>query len=573
MPYSHRTASKAATVSAYLRALGFLTILSASAGWAVGQESTDALRKAAASGDEKSRVAAIDKLAAMGPGAKDAVGDLVEQLSDESARVRAHAAYALGMIGPHAGDAGDALAKAVADPDVHVRREAIQAIETIRVGVDVVGAALAGALGDPEPAVQVAALDTLVDLGQPAVPVLAGALDNPKTRYWAALGLVEFGPQAKGAVDALIKALADDRPEVRREVLIALAEIGPDAAPAAPAVTKLLADKDPLVHNPAAFALGRMGPAAADSVDALREKMSSDDPLLPTICAYALAKIEPNDKAAHQRATKLLLAKLHDKDPRVQSAAVRGLLELDTPPEKLAPELTRCIVECEQSMVPEMLNVLAASGEAGIPALIAALERPCARGQAAIALERLGPKAKAAVPQLIVALSDEDPEVRREVLYALGEIIQNSGPVDPAIIAKLDDPDMRVRTTAAYALGRAGPAANSAVPRLRRAVESSDPMVRVVSAWALAHIAPSDKQVVVEILPVLMHGTKNNNPMMRRGSAVALGMLGKAANPAVPSLRALAKDPDKTVRIAALEALEKIGAIDIKPRSVPVKKR
>jgi HEAT repeat protein len=306
----------------------------------------------------------------------------------------------------------------------------------------------------------------------------------------------------------------------------------------------------------------------------LREKLTSDDPLLPAVCAFALAKIHPDDKAAREQATKLLLSKLHDADRHVQSAAVRGLLELGTPPDTLAPELTSCIVECDATLVPEMMSVLAASGEAGVPALGAALGRRESRGQAAIALAHLGPKAAVAVPQLVGALSDEDPEVRREVLYALGATIHNEGPVDPAIIAALDDPDMRVRATAAYALGRAGPAASSAVPRLRRAVESSDPMVRAVGAWALAHIAPADHEVVTEILPVLMHATTSHDAMMRRGSVVALGMLGEAASAAAPRLKALTNDPDKTVRAAALEALEKIGAVvDAPPRRATLKKR
>ena len=147
------------------------------------------------------------------------------------------------------------------------------------------------------------------------------------------------------------------------------------------------------------------------------------------------------------------------------------------------------------------------------------------------------------------------------MLYALGAIIADKGPVDPAIVKALDDPDMRVRATAAYALGRAGSAAESAVPPLRHALESNDPTVRVVSAWALAHIAPDDPQVDAAVIPVLMHGTKSDNAMMRRGSADVLGKLGKAAESAVPALDALKKDADESVRAAALEALEQIGAV------------
>jgi HEAT repeat protein len=320
-----------------------------------------------------------------------------------------------------------------------------------------------------------------------------------------------------------------------------------------------------------------MGPAAAASAEALRaaQRKATDmgDDLLPAVCAYAVARIEPANKPARDEAITLLTAALQHTNPRVQSAALKGLLELDTPPEKIAPHLTSCVGECDPAVMHEVIDVLASAGEAATPALIAALKRPGIRGRAAILLGRLGPKASAAAPELVAAIADKDAEVRREVLYALGAIIADTGPVDPAIVAALDDSDMRVRATAAYALGRAGAVAQTAVPKLRQSLESDDALVRVVSAWALAHIAANDTQTAASAVPVLMQGLKGDNAMMRRGSADALGKLGKAARSAVPALQAAAKDPDQTVRAAALAALEKIGAITITPPSRPVPKR
>ena len=221
--------------------------------------------------------------------------------------------------------------------------------------------------------------------------------------------------------------------------------------------------------------------------------LKSKDELLPAVCAYALARIEPNNGPAHEQAIELLTASLHNKNPHVQSAAVRGLIDLQLAPEQLAPQLTTCIADCDSGMIDEMMDVLAASGEAGLPGLIAALKRPPARARAAALLEHLGPKAAPAVPELVAALSDKDSEVRREVLYALGAIIADKGPADPAIVAALDDPEPAVRATAAYALGRAGPVAKAAVPKLRTALEADDLLVRVTSAWALAQREPRQR--------------------------------------------------------------------------------
>ncbi len=380
------------------RTFGFLAILLLTAGTIAADDTVSQLTKLATAGDEAARVTAIDELAEQGSAAKAAVADLTKLLSDPSARIRAHAAYALGMIGLDAKAAAPALVKATTDPDMHVRREAIQALETTKPGVDVAGPALLAALEDPEPSVQVAALDALADMGPAAVPTLARGIANPKTRYWAALALGEFGPQAEPAVGALTAALDDKRPEVVHEVLIALAQIGPAAASAEPKVTPLLTDHEPFVRNPAAYALGRMGPGAAAAKPALEKAAQSDDAMLQTVCSYALAKIEPKDKAARDVAIELLEKALHDPNPRIESAALRGLMELDTPAAELAPQLTDCVTACDASMVPEMMGVLAASGEAGVPALAAALKRPEARLQAAVLLGHVGPAAHTAVP-------------------------------------------------------------------------------------------------------------------------------------------------------------------------------
>ncbi len=267
------------------------------------------------------------------------------------------------------------------------------------------------------------------------------------------------------------------------------------------------------------------------------------------------------------------MASLHNKDPHVQSAAMRGLIDLQLAPEQLAPQLTTCITDCDSGMIDEMMDVLSASGEAGLPGLIAALKRPPARARAAVLLEHLGPKAAPAVPELIVALSDKDSEVRREVLYALGAIIADKGPADPAIVAALDDPEPAVRATAAYALGRAGPVAKAAVPKLRTALEADDLLVRVTSAWALASVSPGDAQVAAAATPVLMRGLEASHVMMRRGSAEALGQFGKGADQATAALKAATRDEDETVRAAALEALEKIGAVVDSTRRTPVPRK
>ena len=544
--------------------LAFAWVWVGLAAWTVAEEPTAKLTEALRGKDEKSRIQAIDSLGRLGPAGKGAVGDLIAQLNDKSPTVRAHTAHALQLIGPTAREATGALSKAIGDPDAHVRRTAIMALQSIGPEPKAVVGVLAKALQDPELSVRVAALSALTELGEVAVPVLAEALGNPDTRYWAALALGELGPNAKGAVTNLTGALEDQRPEVRREALIALARIGADAAPAVPAAMQALADPHESVRHAAALALGRIGPPAAQAAGTLRQTMQSPDELMRTLSAWALARIEPTNQAAREQAIPLLIASLKNKNPRVQIAALKGLADLEPQPAQWVPALTTLMAEGDPGLVGEALGTLAALGDAATPALVEALKRPEARWRAAMLLARIGPKARAAVPALVGALGDKDPDVRREVLFALGSMGAEAASSEGTIVKSLDDPEVRVRASAAYALGRIGQPAKVAVTHLKKSLESPDSILRVVSAWSLVQIAPKDPQVVRDALPVLMQGLQNQNVAVRRGAAEALGALGPAGRPANKQLQSATHDPDETVRKAATTALELTGGLIIK---------
>jgi HEAT repeat protein len=59
--------------------------------------------------------------------------------------------------------------------------------------------------------------ETLVRIGEPAIPALLEALkdESPAVRRWAALVLADLGPAAPGAVGPLMDALADGDESVR----------------------------------------------------------------------------------------------------------------------------------------------------------------------------------------------------------------------------------------------------------------------------------------------------------------------------------------------------------------------
>ena len=537
--------------------------LSCAAPRAVADDAVAKWTQALKSGDEKTRLDAIDALGQMGPAAKGATGALAALLSDKSAEVRANAAFALQNIGPDAMAAAPALAKAILDPDLHVQHMAIAALEKIRPDPKMVVEVLGKALEDDDPAVQVAALQALTEYSDAALPVLKKSLANPETTYWAALAIGELGPKAKGAVDNLVGALTHKDPQTRREVLIAISRVGADAASAVPSITPLLEDPDTTVRNAAALALGSMGPAAAAATDALRKGIHSKDELEQCVSCWALARIEPENKEARETAIKHLLEVVKNNNPRVQSAALRGLMDLQAEPKQIVPALAYVIINGQEPAVGEALGALSTLGETAAPVLADAVaNRPEARARAATLIAYLGPKAKAAVPALSAALSDQDPEVRRELLFALAAIGPDSAPAFAALQKALDDSEPRNRAIAAYALGRIGPPAKAALPKLQVELSSADPLIRVASAYALVHVLPGNEAIAKAALPVLVQGLQNPVAAARRGAAEALAQIGKPARTAAEgALRAATHDPDESVRKAALEALERMGAV------------
>jgi len=86
-------------------------------------------------------------------------------------------------------------------------------------------------------------------------------------------------------------------------------------------------------------------------------------------------------------------------------------------------------------------------------------------------LGRIGPSA---VPALIVALSDEDREVRIAACRALARMGPPAEKAVPALTAALDDPDEDVGQHAARALGQIGPAAADAVPAMLERLREPD---------------------------------------------------------------------------------------------------
>ena len=222
-----------------------------------------------------------------------------------------------------------------------------------------------------------------------------------------------------------------------------------------------------------------------------------------------------------------------------------------------------------------------------VPVLVAALNDrdPEVRAASAWALGARGAAAEPAVPALTGALRDEQEAVRTAVAEALGALGPRARSAAPALFAALDDPRASVRAAAAQALARLEPTAES-VPSLSRALAHTDGYVRGFAAWSLGNLGPAAREAVpamvealgpddtanvvaaalarigpaaAEAVPALVADLRGPDPGRRWRAARTLGRIGPPAESAVTELAAALRDPNEAVRTHAARALGRIG--------------
>jgi HEAT repeat protein len=211
---------------------------------------------------------------------------------------------------------------------------------------------------------------------------------------------------------------------------------------------------------------------------------------------------------------------------------------------------------------------------------------PEARWRAADVLGKIGKDAAAAGPELVAALSDDDPLVRQVAARAVGELAPNVPGGVPALINLFPDieairavarfgpngvqavgplvelfihEDPTVRWQAVRAVGKIGPPAVPAVPELIRLTGADpDPLVREHAAEALGDIGPA----AADCIPALVKALHDPVARVRRDAVRSLGQMGPAARGVLAEVLAAAQDPDPDVKTAAVRAARLIDPVN-----------
>lgn len=501
-------------------------------------------------------------LAEIGSQAAAAVPVLIEALGDSDGVVRAAAAHALGEIGPSAREATEKLIGTIGDADPAVRREVRSALRAIAPPREVALPLWVKMLETASPTDAAAAVASLAEAGEAAVPALVEALNHQDAAYWACLALSEIGAAAAPAVPKLTELLDSEEMEVRLQATMALAHIGPAAKPAeAKLIEHLHNDQLAGVRYASAYALGTIGDKAV-ALPELGKEFDNEDPFLRVAAAWAYVRLIDKDKAPLlARAAQIIVDAMASDDHRVRDLAVRALGDPDIPRESLAPALRRVLqgVRDPQKLM-EIVDALATLGPRAVPLCARSLEeKGPLRFYALQLLIKVGPEAAPAVPAIVATLADPQPDLRRESLFALGAIGAAAAPATDKIVAKLTDEDTEVRHAACYALGKIGPDAKAALPALQKAMTSEDAFLQMASVWAALKIAPTDHALRVKAVPYLIKAVSDERVHVRLEAVNMLGELGADAKTALSALQGALEDESEDVQAAAAVALEAIS--------------
>jgi HEAT repeat protein len=169
-------------------------------------------------------------------------------------------------------------------------------------------------------------------------------------------------------------------------------------------------------------------------------------------------------------------------------------------------------------------------------------------------LSQVGPHHPKAIPALIarvqtVSQTDNEQELRRATIEALGIIGPAASVATPMLLRVLDDLDDSLRRETVTSLGKIGVQDDTTVEALlERFLADESPAVQEAAATALERIGPT---VAAEWLVPLLAA---DDPETRRRAVAIFGNWKSAARVWLPQIEPLWDDPVAAVRLAALEA-------------------
>ncbi|MBR54783.1 hypothetical protein CMK19_13565 [Candidatus Poribacteria bacterium] len=240
-----------------------------------------------------------------------------------------------------------------------------------------------------------------------------------------------------------------------------------------------------------------------------------------------------------------------------RSRAIHDLQEIG---EGAIPELIKALEDKNPEVCTGATIALSKIGYNVVPFLIQALQNPSVKSLALDTFVLIG---KGALPDLIETLEDNRSDLRSAAAEVLGRI----GSEDPETIMvlwKLENSTRKFLTSNRQAFGQTNPtesarALENIIPALTEALQDSVPKVRANAADSLVRIGTPE--AIESVLPVLKQALWSEDPVTRANVANTLIAIGtpEAVEPVLMLLRQSLKNNNPSVRSNAAKLFEKIG--------------
>ena len=423
------------------------------------------------------RLLAADRRGESGPAVLEALGALLK--ADRPA-IRAVAAEDLGKLGPLA---GKLLSAALKDDDAHVRIAAAAGLRRAEVEDRAALAVLRAEVRSQNPAIRLEAVSALRGFGNAAVPLF-------------------------------LEALRDSSPPVQRKaaellVLGQLLNIDDNADPSVvPALREMLREEDHLLRAYVArslWLLDKREETARQLVPILVEALRRDGRVeARRTAAELLQEIGSGRAGVLKAAVQALTEALGDRDNRVRLAAAGCLREAKVFPKGLVPALAEVLESPdagERRWAARELGQLGPWAKAAIPALVGMLGRPDDSATAATALGEIGPDS---LPAVLRVLEKGDYEARAAALSVVYQLGPKAKAAVPALVKALTDlrkPERDHGYFVVNTLQRIGPDAKPAVPGLIAIARNpkEQPALRVLAIQTLGSFGPAAAEALAAL--------------------------------------------------------------------------
>lgn len=343
---------------------------------------------------------------------------VARSLTHPSPSVRVLAARALVELGPDAEPATPALLKALEDENAHVRATALTALVAAQTPFVQVEPHLDAAFRNSSPVIRAAAVEATVRLGAEGKdfrPKVIAALKDPEESVRKTV-INQLGPDFAEAVPMLIPLLDD--PARRAAACEALGRMGALSKSAVPRLTALASSgvKDDRLR--ALHALTAIGPAGGEAAPALEAARKDADAAIRIAAFKATSAIQ----AKKEDRVAALVGGLDDPDVAVRKAVADTLAQLgEQASEAFAKLVTLIERDTDREFAMTALGQLRVRDVAKLTPLLDHPQRQV-RIFACYQLDRLGRRAKDALPALERLARSDDEDVARTARRAIRSI-------------------------------------------------------------------------------------------------------------------------------------------------------